>query len=98
MKKLNNQQRKYLKGKAHHLEPVLIIGKNGINDGAVELLNGALEARELVKIKFGEFKSEKKQLSIQLEKLTNCQLVSIIGHVLILFRQNPDPSKQIYTI
>ena len=61
-------------------------------------LNEALEARELVKIKFGEFKSEKKQLANKLANLTNCHIVTTIGHIVILFRQNQDINKQKYKI
>ena len=98
MNKLNTRQRKYLKSRAHHLDPVLIIGKNGISDGTIESLNKALNAKELIKVKFSDFKSEKKQLSNNIEKLTKSHLVSIIGNIAIFFRQNQDPSKQIYKI
>tara|TARA_Y100001970_G_C14192957_1_gene836434 strand:+ start:418 stop:726 length:309 start_codon:yes stop_codon:yes gene_type:complete len=98
MNKLNSRQRKYLKSRAHHLDPVLIIGRNGISDGTIESLSKALKVKELIKVKFSDFKSEKKQLSNNIEKLTKSHLVSIIGNIAIFFRQNQDPSKQIYKI
>ena len=98
MNKLNSHQRKYLKSRAHHLDPVLIIGRSGISDGTIESLSKALKAKELIKVKFSDFKSEKKQLSNNIEKLTKSHLVSIIGNIAIFFRQNQDPSKQIYKI
>ena len=94
MNKLNSSQRSYLRSQAHHLEPVVLIGKNGFTEGANELINNALGARELIKIKFREYKDEKQSLSEQIAEETESQVVGIIGHTVILFRQNPDPEKQ----
>ncbi|MBC8257199.1 MAG: ribosome assembly RNA-binding protein YhbY [Candidatus Marinimicrobia bacterium] len=94
MNNLSNSDRKYLRSQAHHLEPVVLIGKNGITEGTIESVNRALEARELIKIKFREFKDEKLKLSEKIAELTNSKVVGIIGHTLILFRQNSDSEKQ----
>ena len=91
---MNSQDRKYLRSQAHHLEPVVLIGKNGIKDGTIESINKVLQTRELIKIKFREFKDEKVALSKSIAELTHSEVVGIIGHTLILFRQNPDSEKQ----
>ena len=94
MNNLSSSQRSYLRSQAHHLEPVVLIGKNGITDGTLKTVNTALNTRELIKIKFREYKDEKQSLSPKIAKLTDSQIVGIIGHTVILFRQNPDPEKQ----
>ena len=94
MNNLNSSQRSYLRSQAHHLEPVVLIGKHGITDGTIESIDRVLEARELIKIKFREFKDEKLSLSEKITKLTNSQVVGVIGHTVIIFRQNPDPDKR----
>ena len=94
MNNLSSSERKYLRSQAHHLEPVVLIGKNGIKDGTIELINRVLEARELIKIKFREFKDEKLSLSEKIAELTNSQVVGVIGHTVIIFRQNPDSDKR----
>ena len=94
MNKLSSTQRSYLRSQAHHLEPVVLIGKNGINDGTIESIDRVLEVRELIKIKFREFKDEKLSLSEKITELTNSQIVGVIGHTVIIFRQNPDPDKR----
>jgi RNA-binding protein len=94
MNNLSSSERKYLRSQAHHLEPVVLIGKNGIKDGTIESINKVLQTRELIKIKFREFKDEKVALSKSLAELTHSEVVGIIGHTLILFRQNPDSEKQ----
>ena len=90
MKKLSSSERSFLRSQAHHLEPIVLIGKSGITDGTIEMVNKALEARELIKIKFREYKDEKKSLSNQIANSTESNLVGIIGHTVILFRQNPN--------
>jgi len=91
---MDSRIRKLLRSQAHHLEPVVLIGKNGINDGTIESIDRVLEARELIKIKFREFKDEKLSLSEKITELTNSQIVGVIGHTVIIFRQNPDPDKR----
>ena len=94
MNNLSSSERKYLRSQAHHLEPVVLIGKHGITDGTIESINRVLEARELIKIKFREFKDKKLSLSEKIAELTNSQVVGVIGHTVIIFRQNPDSDKR----
>ena len=98
MNNLSSSQRSFLRSQAHHLEPVALIGKNGVTDGTINTIDKALNSKELIKIKFREFKDEKQILSEKIAGLTNSAVVGIIGHTLILFRQNPDLEKQIYRI
>lgn len=94
MEIINSSQRSYLKSQAHHLNPVVIIGKNGLNDGTIDLINKALNKRELIKIKFKEYKDQKNSLSEEIIKKTNSILVGKIGHTLIIYKQNTDPDKR----
>ena len=94
MNNLSSSQRSYLRSQAHHLEPVVLIGKHGITDGTIESIDRVLDTRELIKIKFREFKDEKLSLSEKITELTNSQIVGVIGHTLIIFRQNPDSDKR----
>ena len=96
MKKLSSSERSFLRSQAHHLEPIVLIGKSGITDGTIEMVNKALEARELIKIKFRDYKDEKESLSNQIANSTESNLVGIIGHTVILFRQNPNVMNQNY--
>ena len=72
----------------------MLIGKNGVTDGTLEAVNRALDARELIKIKFREFKDNKQSISNEIAASANCHIVGMVGHTVILFRQNPDPEKQ----
>ena len=98
MNNLSSSERRFLRSEAHHLEPVVLIGKHGVTEVTIKTIDKALDSRELIKIKFREFKDEKQILSEKVAKLTNSAVVGIIGHTLIIFRQNPDLEKQIYRI
>ena len=98
MNNLSSSQRSFLRSQAHHLEPVALIGNNGVTDGTINTIDKAFYSRELIKIKFRGFKDEKEILSEKIAGLTNSAVVGIIGHTLIIFRQNPDLEKQIYRI
>lgn len=94
MKKLKGSQRTYLRGMANALKPVLQIGKNGLTPELLAAVHEALEAHELIKVKFVEFKEERKAISKTIEEQTGAELVGIIGHVAIYYKQHPDPQKR----
>ena len=98
MKNLNSSQRSYLKGKAHPLEPIIYIGKNGLSVGTLNAINSALSKRELIKIKFQEFKNDKQKLSTKIADETSSIVVDIIGHTLILFKESLESEKQKYRL
>ena len=94
MNQLSSSQRSFLRSQAHHLEPVVLIGKNGVTDGVIESVNKALDTRELIKIKFRDFKDNKQFIANEIAASANCQVVGMIGHTIILFRQISDSEKQ----
>ena len=63
MEQLKGSQRKYLRSQAHHLKPLVIIGGSGINKQVIGSVDLALKDHELIKVKFGEFKEAKKEIS-----------------------------------
>jgi RNA-binding protein len=91
---LTNPQKKYLKKLAHNLSPLIKIGQKGMTDSMIETIDNSLTLHELIKIKFSEFKEEKKELSEKVVEKTGCGLVGIIGNIAILYRQAPDPKNQ----
>ena len=93
---LKGSQRKYLRGLAHNLNPAAAVGQKGITDALLEEIEESLEASELIKIKFVEFKDKqsKKELVDEITKRTDAFVAGMIGHVAILYRQHPDPDKR----
>ena len=47
---MNSKDRAYLRSLANTIEPILQVGKAGINDNLIKQVDDALEARELIKI------------------------------------------------
>ena len=95
---LTSKQRKFLKSKAHHLKPVVIIGKIEINESTIKTIDESLKAHELIKIKFNQHKDLKVQIINTINKRTNSESIGLIGNIAIIFRQNIDLDKQIYKI
>lgn len=91
---LSSSHRKFLRSRAHHLDALVIIGKQGLTDMLVRAASGALEAHELIKIRFNDFKDEKKELTEKLAFRTNSEVVGMIGHVAVLYRQHPEEDKR----
>ena len=91
---LTNSTISKLKSLAQKLEPVLALGKAGATDAFIKCLDEVLGQHELVKIKFAAFKDERKTIAPQLAEKTGSQLIWIVGHVAVFYRQQPDPAKR----
>tara|TARA_Y100000590_G_scaffold452130_1_gene594685 strand:- start:218 stop:505 length:288 start_codon:yes stop_codon:yes gene_type:complete len=90
---LLSSQRKFLRAKAHHLKPQILIGKNEINEGVLNSIDESLNSNELIKVKFHQGKIDEKRKSIIVDNL-KCEIAGCIGKTMILFRQNKDKDKQ----
>jgi RNA-binding protein len=86
---LTNFQIRKFKAAAQLMEPTLKIGKAGLSDGFVRTVADELDRHELVKIKFAEFKEEKKTLAPLLAEKTSSHLVMRVGNVMVLHRPKP---------
>jgi RNA-binding protein len=93
---LSGFQRKHLRGLAHSLQPVVLVGQKGATDALFLSVDEALDQHELIKIKFNDFKdkADKKEISAQIQDETGCELVGMIGHTAIFYRQHEDPAKR----
>ena len=49
---INSKQRSKLRSLAHHLKPIVNIGKLGITEGSISSIDEALDSHELIKVKF----------------------------------------------
>ena len=78
-----------LKAKAQRLKPLVRLGKEGISAPFLAALEQTLNDHQLVKLKFDEFKDQKKELSPQLAEKSGSHLVSRVGNVVVLYRSKP---------
>lgn len=90
MEKLTGAQRKWLRGQAHSLKPLVQIGKQGLTEAALRQIDAALDDHELIKVQAPASKEVKQDMARQIEDALEAETVGLIGHVLILFRENPE--------
>jgi RNA-binding protein len=86
---LTNAQIRVLKAQAQRLKATLKVGKEGLGPQFLAALNDALKHHVLVKVKFDDFKEQKKELAPQLAEKSGSHLVTRGGNVAVLFRPKP---------
>ena len=86
MIEINSKQRKLLEKYAHDLSPVVIVGGAGVTDAIINMADMTLAAHELIKVKFNEFKDEKRELAEKISSGCDAVLVRIIGNIAIFYR------------
>ncbi len=83
------KNRAYLKGLANHLKPTLNLGKGDIDENIVDVLNKALEANEIVKIRLLDtVSSTPEEIIDELCLKTGAQLVGKCGHIITFYRES----------
>lgn len=91
---LANAQIRAFKAQAQRLKAALKIGKEGISPQFLAALDDALNHHKLVKVKFDEFKEQKRELAPQLAQKSTSHLVTRVGNVVVLYRPKPVQEKQ----
>jgi RNA-binding protein len=96
MIKLTPAQRQYLKGLAHTLSPVVIIGEKGLTEAVLKEAERALKAHELIKIKAGSDEKEtRSQWLDQICQTLDASPVQQIGKTLVVYRAAEKPVIQL---
>ncbi|MFC4766284.1 ribosome assembly RNA-binding protein YhbY [Effusibacillus consociatus] len=92
---LTGKQKRYLRSMAHHLDPILQVGKGGVSENMLDQVSLALEARELIKVSIlNNCEFDKDEVAEQLAEGTNAELVQLIGKTVVLYRESSE-NKQI---
>ena len=86
MDSLTNAQIRQLKAQAQRLKATLKIGKGGLSPQFLEALDVLLSQHQLVKVKFDEFKEQKKELTPQLAERSRSHFITRVGNVVVLYR------------
>ncbi|WP_409297566.1 ribosome assembly RNA-binding protein YhbY [Peribacillus sp. SCS-26] len=88
---LTGKQKRFLRSKAHHLNPIFQVGKGGVNENMVKQIGEALEARELIKVSILQNSDEDKDTAAQeFVKGTGAELVQIIGNTIVLYKESKE--------
>src|SRR5438309_11686176 len=90
---LSPTRRRELKARAHALDPVVLIGAAGLSSAVLAEIERALKSHELIKVRVpGADRSGRETILAEIYKRIGAQPVQHIGKVLVLFRENPEPS------
>jgi RNA-binding protein len=88
---LSERQRRYLRGLAHPLRPVIHVGGAGLTAGLARETSRALSDHELIKVKApGGDRTARDALFAALARETGSTLVQRIGNTAVLYRAHPE--------
>lgn len=95
---LKGSQRKFLRGLAHGLKPLVQVGKEGVSPSVLDGINRALEAHELVKVQIMAERDLRQMMVGEIEVGARADCAGTIGKMAIFFRQQDDPEKRKITL
>ena len=90
VKELDSAARRALRARAHHLQPVVMIGNAGLTPDVVREIDANLKAHELIKVRvLGDERTARKSLVAAICEETGSQPVQQIGKMLVFYREKP---------
>src|SRR6266513_1093102 len=90
---LSPTRRRELKARAHALDPVVLIGGTGLSPAVLAEIDRGLKSHELIKVRVnGSDRSGREAILEEICIRTGAQPGQHIGKILVLFRENPEPS------
>jgi RNA-binding protein len=91
---LKPSQKRYLRGLAHALKPVVAVGNKGVSAAVVAEFSLALDHHELIKVRLaGEDRDARKAQIVALSDVPGAELVQTIGKIACFYRRNADAPK-----
>lgn len=89
---LSGKQKRFLRGLGHVLKPVIMVGKNEVNEALVEETATALAAHELIKVKILEScLSDRHEVAEELAGACGAEVAQVLGRTILLYRQAREP-------
>ena len=87
---LSPTERRALKARAHHLDPVVMIGDGGLTPAVIHEIDLALTSHELIKVRvLGDDRDARKGLVAEICDKLEVAPVQLIGKLLVFFRPRP---------
>lgn len=91
MPELSPVERQALKGRAHHLDPVVLIGDAGLTPAVMREINIALSSHELIKIRVaGDDREARQEMYQAICAELQAAPVQSIGKLLVVYRPKPE--------
>lgn len=87
MTTLTGKQVRHLRGLGHHLNPVVMIGKDELTPATLKAVEDALDTHELIKIKLQEgCLLDRREVAQALTEATGGAIAQILGKTILLYR------------
>ena len=91
---LTPAERKDLRGQAHHIDPVVLIGSDGLTPAVLKEADAALKAHGLIKVRmFSDSRVDRMAALQNMADSLNAGAVQHIGKLLVLWRPIPEKEK-----
>jgi RNA-binding protein len=91
---ITDKQRRHLKGLAHHLNPVVIVGQNGLSENVLNEIAITLETHELIKVRLNAAdRQERNEMIERICSESGAELIQSIGHVGVFYLRHPKTPK-----
>ncbi|MBM6619224.1 ribosome assembly RNA-binding protein YhbY [Bacillus suaedaesalsae] len=88
---LTGKQKRFLRSKAHHLDPIFQVGKGGVNENMIKQIEDVLEKRELIKVSvLQNCEDDRYDVADQLSAGADAELVQVIGHTIVLYKESKE--------
>ena len=92
---LTSAQRQALRGRAHGLRPVVLLGAAGLTDKVLREIDRALAAHALIKVKVAnDDRDERIQIAADAAEKLSAANVQSIGKMIVLFRPLPESEEK----
>jgi len=93
---LTPAQRKVHRSEAHHLDPVVMVGGDGLTEAVKKEVDGALNAHGLIKIRvFSDDRAAREAMLLNLADTLSAAPIQHIGKLLVLWRPKPEREKTV---
>ena len=93
---LTPAERREYRAAAHHLDPVVLVGGDGLTAGVRKEIDAALNAHGLIKIRvFGDDRAARELMYQELAAELNAAPVQHIGKLLVLWRPQPEKERTV---
>ena len=86
---ISPSQKRYLRGLAHSLSPVILLGQKGVSPSLIAELKLALDHHELLKVRLSGADKEARAAQLgALVEASGAEIVQLIGHTASLWKRN----------
>jgi RNA-binding protein len=91
---LTGKQRHHLRSLAHHLDPVVHVGHEGISPAVLAQIDAALAAHELIKVRIStDSPNDREEAAELISAGTKSEIAQVIGRIVVVFRRRTTKKK-----